>query len=75
MTLRLPLSGIKHATIVSAYVPTITNPCEVNDKFFNDLDDAISAAPRTDKLIFLGDYPVESCKITGILFGSMLPNL
>ena len=33
MTLRLPLSGNKHATIVSAYAPTMTNPDEVKDKF------------------------------------------
>ena len=43
MTLRLPLSGNKHATIVSAYAPTMTNPDEVKDKFFNDLDNIISA--------------------------------
>ena len=56
MTLRLPLSGNKHATIVSAYAPTMTNPDEVKDKFYNDLDDIISATPRTDKLILLGDF-------------------
>ena len=52
MTLRLPLSGKRHATIVSAYAPTMTNPDEVKDKFY----DVISAAPRTDKLILLGDF-------------------
>ena len=26
-------------------------------------------------VLFYIDYPVESCKITVILFGSMLPNL
>ena len=36
MTLRLPLSGDKHATIISAYAPTITNPDEVKDKFYDD---------------------------------------
>ena len=56
MTLRLPLSGIRHATIVTADAPTMTNPNEVKDKFYNDLDSVISAAPRTDKLIFLGDF-------------------
>ena len=56
MTLRLPLSGKRHATIVSAYAPTVTNPDEVKDKFYDDLDSVISAAPRTDKLILLGDF-------------------
>ena len=56
MTLRLPLSGNKHATIVSAYAPTMTNPDEVKDKFYYDLDNVISATPRTDKLILLGDF-------------------
>ena len=56
MTLRLPLSGKRHATIVSAYAPTMTNPDEIEDKFYDDLDSVISAAPRTDKLILLGDF-------------------
>ena len=56
MTLRLPLPGNKNATIVSAYSPTMNNPDEVKDKFYNVLDDVISVTPRTDKLILLGDF-------------------
>ena len=56
MTLRLQVSGKRHATIVSAYAPTMTNPDEVKDKFYDDLDFVISAAPRTDKRILLGDF-------------------
>ena len=56
MTLRLPLSGKRHATIVSAYAPTMTNPDEVKDKYYDDLDSVISAAPQTDKLILLWDF-------------------
>ena len=56
MTLRLPLIGNKHATIASAYAPTMTNPDEVKDKFYDDIDNIISATPRTDKLILLGDF-------------------
>ena len=56
ISLKLPLSGKRHATIVSAYAPTMTNPDEVKDKFYDDLDSVISAAPRTDKLILLGDF-------------------
>ena len=43
MTLRLSLSGNKHVNILSAYAPTMTNPDEVKDKFYNDLDDVTSA--------------------------------
>ena len=56
MTLRLPLSGKRHGTIVSAYASTMTNPDDVKDKFYDDLYSVISAAPRTDKLILLGDF-------------------
>ena len=34
----------------------MTNPDEVKDKFYDDLDNIISATPRTDKLILLGDF-------------------
>ena len=33
----------------------MTNPDDVKDKFYDDLDSVISATPRTDKLILLGD--------------------
>ena len=55
MTLRLPLSGNKHATIISVYAPTMSNPDEVKDELYDDLDSIFSATPRTDKLIFLCD--------------------
>ena len=56
MTRRLPLFGNKHAIIISAYAPTMTNPDEVKDKFYDDMDSVISATPRTDNLILLGDF-------------------
>ena len=34
----------------------MTNPDEVKDKFYDDLDSGISATPWTDKLILLGDF-------------------
>ena len=42
--------------LYSAYEPTKTNPDEVKDQFYDDLDSVISAAPRTDKLILLGNF-------------------
>ena len=56
LTLRRSLSGNTLANIVSAYAPTMTNPGEVMNKFYNDLDDVIFGTPRTDKLILLGDF-------------------
>ena len=57
MTMRLPFSnGKKHATLISAYAPTMTNPEDVKDKFYEDLNDVITSTPRADKLIILGDF-------------------
>ena len=60
MTPRLHLSGKSHATIVSVCAPTMTNPDEVKDKFYDDLDTVISAAPRTDKFIPPRGYQCQS---------------
>ena len=57
MTLRLPLHyGRKFATLISAYAPTMTNPDQTKDKFYEDLESTISAVPMADKLIILGDF-------------------
>ena len=57
MTMRLSLSnGQKFITIVSAYSPTMTNPNETKDKFYEDLNAIITAVPSTDELIILGDF-------------------
>ena len=45
MILRLPLPGNKHATIISANAPTMTNPDDVKDKFCDDMDSVITAKP------------------------------
>ena len=42
--------------LLCAYAPTKTNPDEVKDKFYDDLDSVISATSRTDKLILMGDF-------------------
>ena len=56
MTLKLPLVGKKQATFVSVYAPTMTNPDDIKDKFYEDLDSIISTTPNSDKLIILGDF-------------------
>ena len=56
MTVRLPLPGKRHATLISAYAPTMTNPDEVKERFYEGLRSTIAAVPRADKLIMLGDF-------------------
>lgn len=38
MTIRIPLNyGRKYFTFISAYAPTMTNPNDIKDKFYEDL--------------------------------------
>lgn len=56
MYMRLPLKGKRHATIISAYAPTMTNPEETKNKFYEDLEALITSVHKEDKLIILGDF-------------------
>ena len=56
MSLQLQLHGKKQATLISAYAPTMTNPDDVKDKFYEDLDALISSVGSSNKLILLGDF-------------------
>nr|VZI32826.1 unnamed protein product [Spirometra erinaceieuropaei] len=55
MSLRLPLWGGKFVTIISAYVPSMTSPDAVGDKFYEDLHAFLATVLKADKLIVLGD--------------------
>ncbi|XP_078083694.1 uncharacterized protein LOC144503067 [Mustelus asterias] len=56
MTLHLPLQNRSRATLISTYAPTINNPGEMKDKFYEELDALLSAVSSTDKLILPGDF-------------------
>ena len=56
MTMRLPLSKDKFATIISVYAPTMTNPDENKEVFYNQLASVLSGIPSTDKLLLIGDF-------------------
>ena len=59
MTMRLPLSKDNFATIISVYAPTMTNPDENKEAFYNQLASVLSDIPRTDKLLLIGDFNVR----------------
>ena len=56
MTMRLPLSRDSFATIISVYAPTMTNPDENKEAFYNQLASVLSGIPHTDKLLLIGDF-------------------
>ena len=56
MTLQLPLGHNKCATVISAYTPTTTNPEEVKNRFYNELDTVIKAVSKLDKLLLLSNF-------------------
>ena len=56
MTMRLPLSKNNFATIISVYAPTITNPDENKEAFYNQLACVLSGIPCKDKLLLIGDF-------------------
>ena len=56
MTMRLPLSKENFATIINLYTPTMTNPDENKEAFYNQLVSVLSDIPRTDKLLLIGDF-------------------
>ena len=59
MTMRLPLSKDNVATITSVYAPTMTNPDENKEAFYNQLASVLSGIPRTDKLLLIGYFNVR----------------
>ena len=42
--------------MISAYAPTMTNPEDIKDKFYEELDSLIASVPKSEKLILLGDF-------------------
>ena len=46
MTLRLPLTNKQHATVISAYAPTMTNPEEVKERFYEGLNKLTLSSPE-----------------------------
>ena len=57
MTMGLPLSKEDNfATITSVYAPTMTNPDENKEAFYNQLASVLSGIPHTYKLLLIGGF-------------------
>ncbi len=56
MTIRIALTNNRHATIISAYAPTLNATEEDKDLFYLALDDTLHRIPRNDKIILFGDF-------------------
>ena len=56
MTMKLPLNKDNFATSISVYAPTVTNPDENKEAFYNQLASVLSGIPRTGKLLLIGDF-------------------
>ena len=56
ITMKLHLSKDNFATIISVYAPTMTNPDENKEAFYNQLASVLSGIPCTDKLLLIGNF-------------------
>ena len=56
MSLRLPLTGRNHATIISAYAPTLDSDDSLKEDFYSSLDEIVRDVDERDKLILAGDF-------------------
>ena len=56
MTMKIPLTKDRNATIVSAYAPTMTNPEENKETFYSQLKGKLRNIPSTNKLLLIGDF-------------------
>ena len=55
ITWRIPLAKSQHATLLSAYAPTLPSEEQAKDTFYNCLHEALQRIPPTDKIVLMGD--------------------
>ena len=56
MTWRIPLAGVHHTTLVSAYAPTLDSDETMNGAFYNSFDEILRRIPNNDKILLMGDF-------------------
>ena len=56
MKMQFTLGHKTNSTLISAYDPTMTNPEESKDRFYEELDSLTSSVPQSEELIIHGDF-------------------
>ena len=56
MSLSFSLSKTKQLFVISAYAPTMTNPQEEKERFYEDLRKILKKVPPKDSILLLGDF-------------------
>lgn len=56
MTVQLKLDSNQMASVVSAYAPTLNSQDDVKEAFYASLENILSAIPKEDEIILLGDF-------------------
>ena len=75
MRMRLPLSKDNFATIINVYAPTMTNPDENKEAFYNQLANVLSGIPHTDKLPLVGNFNARIARDNGLTWSSAITGL
>ena len=54
--MKLQLNNKHNDTLISDCTQNTTNPEEVKDQFYEQLDELIAAVPKSEKVLILGDF-------------------
>ena len=65
MTMRIPMAGNSHLTLISVYVPTMTYPEEDKEQFYQVLRDTLRSVPENDKLLLMDDFNARTGRNSG----------
>ena len=73
ISVRIPLEGNRHATVISVYAPTMSHSDESKEEFYASLKRVTESVSLDDKLIILGDFNARvGCNRS--LYGQVLGN-
>ena len=65
MTMRIPMTGNTHFTLISAYAPTMTYSEEDKEQIYHVLRDTLHSVPRNDKMLLMDDFNARTGRNAG----------